>query len=113
MPNFSGGQQQRLSIARTLLGQPEILILDDSTSAVDLATEARLRAALTTRMHGRSMIIIAQRVSAIKHADNILVLDHGRISAMGSHAELIKSSPIYRSIVASQFGEEALANATG
>jgi ATP-binding cassette subfamily B multidrug efflux pump len=111
--NFSGGQQQRLSIARTLLGQPEILILDDSTSAVDLATEARLRAALTTRMHGRSMIIIAQRVSAIKHADNILVLDHGRISAMGSHAELIKSSPIYRSIVASQFGEEALANATG
>ena len=109
--NFSGGQKQRLSIARTLLCQPEILILDDATSALDLATEARLRSSLAARMQGRTVLIIAQRISAIKNADKILVLDHGRLVAEGRHDELIKTSPVYRSIVRSQLGEEALRDA--
>lgn len=109
--NLSGGQKQRLSIARTLLLGPRILVLDDSTSAVDLKTEARLRAAVAAREKGRSLVVIAQRVSAIMNADRILVLDFGRVAALGTHAELLASSEIYRGIVASQLGEEALAHA--
>ena len=108
--NFSGGQKQRLSIARTLLKHPKILILDDSTSAVDLQTEAALRSALARRMRGRTLIMIAQRISAVMDADKIFLLEHGQIAAAGSHRELLKSSEIYRSIVLSQLGEEALAD---
>ncbi len=108
--NFSGGQKQRISIARTLLKDPRILILDDSTSAVDLKTESNLRSALAERMHGRTVIMIAQRISAVMDADKILVLEHGEIAAIGNHTELLKTSEIYRSIVVSQLGEEALAH---
>ena len=109
--NFSGGQKQRLSIARALVHEARILALDDSTSAVDLGTESRLRAALAERERGRTVVVIAQRVSAIMGCDRILVLDFGRMSALGSHDELLRSSAIYRSIVASQLGEEAVAHA--
>lgn len=109
--NFSGGQKQRLSIARTLLKQPKILILDDSTSAVDLKTEANLRAALIERVHGCTLIVIAQRISAVMDADKILLLDHGEIVASGNHQDLLRSSEIYRSIAVSQLGEEVLSHA--
>ncbi|MGI5900021.1 MAG: ABC transporter ATP-binding protein [Christensenellales bacterium] len=109
--NFSGGQKQRLSIARTFVKDPEILILDDSTSAVDMATEAKLHDALKKRRDDRIVFIIAQRISAISDADNIIVLDDGRISAQGTHEELLKNSEIYRSIAVSQMGEEVLVNA--
>ena len=109
--NFSGGQKQRLSLARTLLQDPEILILDDSTSAVDLRTESYLRAALADRMKERTVIIIAQRISAVMDADKIIVLDFGRVAAEGTHEELLCSSEIYRSIAVSQLGEEVLAYA--
>jgi ATP-binding cassette subfamily B protein len=106
--NFSGGQKQRLTIARTLLKQPRILILDDAASALDLKTEANLRRALAGRTGQYSLILVAQRVGAIKDADKILVLENGEITAMGTHEELLKSSEIYRSITVSQLGEEAV-----
>ena len=106
--NFSGGQKQRLSIARTFVKNPDILILDDSTSALDLATEAKIRAGLLKRGKNGIMFIIAQRISAIMNADKILVLDDGKIVGEGTHDELIKSNEIYRSIVVSQLGEEAV-----
>ncbi|HNY17084.1 MAG TPA: ABC transporter ATP-binding protein [Treponemataceae bacterium] len=106
--NFSGGQKQRFSIARTLLHEPGILILDDSTSAIDLKTESFLRAAIAGRMRGKTVFVIAQRISAVMNADVIVVLDAGRVAALGAHRELIETSDIYRSIVASQLGEEAL-----
>lgn len=107
--NLSGGQKQRLSIARALLLRPAVLILDDSTSAVDLATEARMQQALRKLMKGRTVILIAQRISSVQDADVILVLEEGRIAAQGSHDELLRSSAIYREIHASQAGEEAIA----
>ena len=106
--NFSGGQKQRFSIARTLLHDPGILILDDSTSAVDLTTESNLRSAITARMRGKTVFVIAQRISAVMNSDVIIVLDSGKVAALGSHRELLATSDIYRSIVASQLGEEAL-----
>ena len=106
--NFSGGQKQRLSIARTFVKDPEILILDDSTSAVDMTTEAKLHAALKQRRKDRIVFIIAQRVSAISDADNIIVLDDGVITGQGTHAQLLKENEIYRSIAVSQLGEEVL-----
>lgn len=109
--NFSGGQKQRLSIARTLISNPKILILDDSTSALDMATEAKLQYAIKKRMKDNTVIIIAQRISAVCDADKIVVLDNGKISAVGTHRELLKSNEIYRSIAVSQLGEEVLLDA--
>jgi ATP-binding cassette subfamily B multidrug efflux pump len=105
--NFSGGQKQRLSIARALIKNPQILILDDSTSAVDMATEARLQEALRRRMGSCTVFVIAQRISSVMEADKILVMEDGRIAAQGTHGELIRSSELYRDIVRSQLGEEA------
>ncbi|HJB21692.1 MAG TPA: ABC transporter ATP-binding protein/permease [Candidatus Fournierella merdavium] len=100
--NVSGGQKQRLCIARALLKKPKVLILDDSTSAVDTATDAKIRAAFAKRIPGTTKIIIAQRVSSVEHADRILVLDNGRIDAFDTHENLLKSNAIYQEIYESQ-----------
>ena len=100
--NFSGGQKQRLTIARALLKAPKIIILDDSTSAVDMTTDAKLQKAFKTELSGVTTIIIAQRISSIQHADRIIVMHEGRIESMGTHEELIEKSPIYREIYESQ-----------
>ncbi|MDX9864803.1 MAG: ABC transporter ATP-binding protein [Anaerolineaceae bacterium] len=102
--NFSGGQKQRIAIARALLLKPRILILDDSTSAVDVDTEALIQEALEKSMKDTTSFIIAQRISTVLTADKIVVLDNGKIAAEGTHAELIKSSPIYQEIYQSQLG---------
>ena len=107
--NVSGGQRQRLAIARALVHKPGIYLFDDSFSALDYATDARLRSALATEMTGATMIIVAQRVSTIRHADQILVLDAGRIVARGTHAELMDTSETYREIVLSQLTEQEAA----
>ncbi len=99
---LSGGQKQRIAIARALLMDPKILIMDDSTSSVDLATEYRIQQALEELMHGRTSFVIAQRISTVLNADQILVLDKGRIVARGTHAELLQDSPIYAEIYHSQ-----------
>ncbi|WP_028544675.1 ABC transporter ATP-binding protein [Paenibacillus taiwanensis] len=104
--NLSGGQKQRISLARTLLAKPDILILDDSTSAVDLKTEARIQQALRERMRHRTSIVIAQRISSIVAADSIIVLENGQIAAQGTHDELIRTSLLYRDIVESQLRKE-------
>ncbi|MCK4583058.1 ATP-binding cassette domain-containing protein, partial [Candidatus Bathyarchaeota archaeon] len=103
--NLSGGQKQRLAIARALLVKPAILILDDSTSAVDVATEIKIEEALEELMQDRTSFIIAQRISTVLNADKILVLDDGTIAAEGTHEELIQSSPIYKEIYDSQLGD--------
>jgi ABC-type multidrug transport system fused ATPase/permease subunit len=102
--NFSGGQRQRLSIARALVRTPKILILDDTTSALDVATEARVQDAIHELMGGSTVFLVAQRISAVLTADVIVVLEEGRIVAQGSHSDLISSSPEYRSIYESQLG---------
>jgi ATP-binding cassette subfamily B multidrug efflux pump len=102
--NLSGGQKQRMSIARALVRKPEVLILDDSTSAVDMATEQRIREALKENCRGMTIILIAQRIHSVMEADAILVMDAGRIVQQGSHRELLESSPIYRDIFRSQMG---------
>ena len=112
---LSGGQKQRIAIARALLLDPRLLILDDSTSSVDLGTEAKIQHALDTLMRGRTSIVIAQRISTVLKADQILVLDKGRVAARGTHAELMESSPIYAEIYHSQLvgdAEPAAANGT-
>ncbi len=108
--NLSGGQKQRIAIARALLVQPAVLILDDSTSAVDVETETKIQDALENLMRGRTSFVIAQRISTVLTADKILVLDDGRIAAEGTHTELLASSPIYRDIYTSQLGNGATAN---
>lgn len=105
--NFSGGQKQRLAIARALCVSPRILILDDSTSAVDVETEAEIQVALGELMAGRTSFVVAQRISTVLRADKIIVLENGRIAAEGTHAELIESSPIYKAIYHSQLGNGA------
>lgn len=105
--NVSGGQKQRLCIARALLKKPKVLILDDSTSAVDTKTDAAIKRSFAEEIPDTTKIIIAQRVSSIRHADKILVLDEGKISALGTHDELLKTSSIYREVFESQQkGEE-------
>lgn len=105
--NLSGGQRQRLTIARALVRQPEILILDDSASALDYATDARLRKNIRGLAGRTTAIIVSQRVSAIRNADRIYLLDDGRIAAVGTHEALFSSSERYREICASQHvGEE-------
>ena len=103
--NLSGGQKQRLAIARALLVKPKILILDDSTSAVDVETEAEIENALETLMDDTTSFIIAQRISTVLKADKILVLDNGRIAAEGNHDELMDTSPLYQEIYDSQLGD--------
>jgi ATP-binding cassette subfamily B protein len=110
--NFSGGQKQRLSIARTLLKKPKILIFDDSTSAVDLSTEARLQFEIAKKMKENTVIVIAQRISGVMDADTILMLDHGSVIAKGTHKELLQSNEVYRNIAVSQLGKEVLLDAT-
>ena len=100
--NVSGGQKQRLCIARALLKKPKIIILDDSTSAVDTATDSKIRAAFARDLADTTTIIIAQRVSSVCDADKIIVLDNGRIHAVGTHEELLKTNEIYREVYESQ-----------
>ena len=104
--NVSGGQKQRLCIARALLKKPKILILDDSTSAVDTATEAKIREGLS-KLTDMTKIVIAQRITSVMDADQIIVMEHGRISDVGKHAELLVRSEIYREVYESQVREEA------
>ena len=106
--NVSGGQKQRLCIARALLKKPKILILDDSTSAVDTATDAKIRKAFKEEIPNTTKLIIAQRISSVQESDKIIVLNNGKIESIGTHEELLKSSPIYKEVYESQTkgGEE-------
>jgi ATP-binding cassette subfamily B protein len=104
--NVSGGQRQRLAIARALVKRAEIYVFDDSFSALDLATDARLRRAIRRDVAGATVIIVAQRISTIVDADQIVVLEDGRIVGQGTHEELLESSPTYLEIVESQLTAE-------
>ena len=106
--NVSGGQKQRLSIARALIRKPEIYIYDDSFSALDFKTDARLRKALKPEIKNAIVFLVAQRVSTILDADKIVVLDEGKIAGIGTHRELLASCPIYYEIAASQLSKEEL-----
>jgi ATP-binding cassette subfamily B protein len=108
--NLSGGQKQRIAIARALLTRPSILILDDSTSAVDVTTESHIQRALAELPERPTRIVVAQRISTVLGADTILVLDDGQVAAQGSHAELLATSPIYREIYESQVEHGAITN---
>lgn len=108
--NVSGGQRQRLSIARAVAKNPDIYIFDDSFSALDFKTDKELRAALKKATGGSTILIVAQRISTILHADNIIVLDEGKIAGMGTHQELLKNCEVYRQIASSQLSKEELSN---
>src|SRR5207245_6099495 len=108
--NVSGGQRQRLAIARALIRKPEIYVFDDSFSALDLTTDARLRAALVPYTADAAVVIVAQRVSTISQADAILVLEDGQLIGRGTHAELLEDCPTYAEIVQSQIGEQERSN---
>ena len=103
---LSGGQRQRLAIARALLLDPKILILDDSTSAVDAETEFKIQQALDALMHNRTSFVIAQRISTVRNADVILLLDAGKIIGRGTHEELLRDNAVYGDIIDSQFGHQ-------
>jgi len=103
--NVSGGQKQRLCIARALLKKPKVLILDDSTSAVDTATEKKIQEAFDTYIPETTKIIIAQRISSVENADRIIVMDGGKINGIGTHSELLSSNAIYREVYESQTKE--------
>ncbi|EGF51299.1 ABC transporter ATP-binding protein, partial [Actinomyces sp. oral taxon 170] len=107
--NVSGGQRQRLAIARALVRRPSILIFDDSFSALDVSTDARLREAMGPATAGITKIVVAQRVSTITGADQILVLDDGHLVGSGTHESLLATCPVYREIVTSQLGAKATA----
>lgn len=108
--NLSGGQRQRLTIARALVGRPEILILDDSASALDFATDAKLRGAIRDMDHSPTVFIVSQRASSIQYADKIIVLDDGEAAGIGTHQELLESCPVYQEIYYSQFPKEDAAH---
>ena len=107
--NVSGGQRQRLAIARVLVQRPEIYLFDDSFSALDYATDAALRAALSRNIADATVVIVAQRVSTIRDADRIVVLDDGLVVGSGTHSELMDTNPTYREIVLSQLTEQEAA----
>jgi ATP-binding cassette subfamily B protein len=107
--NLSGGQKQRLAIARAIVRRPDVFVFDDSFSALDFATDAKLRAALRDATTHATVFIVAQRVSTVMDADRIIVLDEGRVAGMGTHAELVKSNAVYREIVASQLSLDEVA----
>lgn len=104
--NLSGGQRQRLTIARAFVGSPEIVILDDSASALDLATDAKLRRAISEQSEGMTVFIVSQRISSIKNVDKIIVLDDGRVAGIGTHRELFSSCDVYKEICLSQLSEK-------
>ena len=106
--NVSGGQKQRLSIARALARKPEILVFDDSFSALDYRTDAKLREGLVKELPGTTKVIVAQRISTIRHADQILVLDRGEAVGIGTHEELMRSCSVYREIATSQLSAAEL-----
>ena len=110
--NVSGGQKQRLSIARALVKKPEIYIFDDSFSALDFKTDANLRAALSqvTKETKATVLLVAQRISSIMHAERIVVLDKGRVAGIGTHDELMRSCEVYQEIAYSQLSKEELGN---
>ena len=107
--NYSGGQRQRLAIARTLAANPQVLILDDSSSALDFATDAALRRALRNDTADTTVLIVSQRVSSIRHADRIIVLDDGAVAGIGTHEELMQSCSVYQEICLSQMNREEVA----
>jgi ATP-binding cassette subfamily B protein len=107
--NVSGGQKQRLSIARALVRKPEVYIFDDSFSALDFKTDAKLRAALKNETTTSTVFIVAQRVSTVMDADRIIVLDEGKIAGIGTHRELMDTCEVYREIVSSQLSAEEIA----
>ena len=108
--NVSGGQKQRLSIARAVAKHPEVFIFDDSFSALDFKTDVTLRKALRQRTKDSTVLIVAQRISTILNADQIIVLDDGKVAGMGTHQELLKNCEVYRQIAASQLSESELEN---
>ena len=108
--NLSGGQKQRLTIARALVRKPEILILDDSASALDFATDAELRKAIRGMKENPTVFIVSQRASSIQYADQIIVLDDGEMAGIGTHDELLKTCPAYQEIYYSQFPKEEAAS---
>ena len=107
--NFSGGQRQRLAIARALVREAGVYIFDDSFSALDYATDARLRAGLARATGGATLIVVAQRVASIRSAEQIVVLDEGRVVGIGTHGELMESCPTYTEIVLSQVSAQEAA----
>ena len=105
--NFSGGQKQRLTIARAFIRKPQILILDDSASALDYATDARLRQAIRDMSPNITVFVVSQRTSSIRHADQIIVLDDGQVVGIGTHDELLADCEVYQEIYYSQYPKEA------